>query len=111
MIVINMKHKKISTEQFLEMMINKELEIVNAPIRYSDLIGEKKHYYTHWYTDFAFDTIDQYKEWENYYYEHFYDHYPKRIKDIHRHFSWFNLQYGLRYGFPYDDLKKYEINK
>lgn len=100
--------KKLTDIEFVKLIVDKELEIVNAPVRYNDLIADKEGIYKHWYQDFAFDDIKQYIEWKEFYYDHFYDWKPKRIKDIDRHFSWFALQYGLKYNFSYDELREYE---
>lgn len=105
-----MYKKKISSEQFLLDCINKEFEI----------IGSDKHWNTpeelfewsklpenkHWYSNNEFSTVEQYREWKQYFMEHFYDWQPKRVskRDAEREFSWFNLQYGLKYGFDYNLL-------
>lgn len=99
--------KKISTTEFVKLMVDKELEIAGALIRYDDLIANKDDF-PHWYQDWCFDRVEQYLEWKQFYYDHFYDHYPKRVKDISNYFSWFALQYGLRYNFDYKELEKYE---
>lgn len=95
--------KKLTDEEFVKLIVDKELEIVNAPIRYDDLINNKEKY-PHWYQDYSFN-MEQYKEWKQFYYDHFYDWKPKRIKDIDRYFSWFALQYGLKYDFDYKELE------
>ena len=105
-IVINMYKKKITTDEFIKLIVDKELELVGAPIRYDDLIGNQEKYPT-WYQDYSF-KLDQYLEWKKFYFDHFYDWKPKRVKDIQRYFSWHSLQYGLKYDFPYEVLQQYD---
>lgn len=42
--VINMYKKKITTDEFIKLIVDKELEIVGAPIRYNDLIENQEKY-------------------------------------------------------------------
>jgi hypothetical protein len=95
--------KKLTDTEFVKMIVDKELEIVGAPIRYNDLINNKDKY-PHWFQDYFFN-VEQYIEWKQFFYDHFYDWKPKRIKDIDKHFSWFALQYGLKYDFSYEELE------
>jgi hypothetical protein len=104
--VINMYKKKITTDEFIKLIVDKELELVGAPIRYDDLIGNQEKY-PHWYQDYSF-KLDQYLEWKKFYFDHFYDWKPKREKDIKKYFSWHSLQYGLKYDFPYEVLQQYD---
>lgn len=106
MIVISMYKKKITTDEFIKLIVDKELEIVGAPIRYDDLIGNEKQY-PNWYQVYSF-KLDQFLEWKKFYFDHFYDWKPKRVKDIKRYFSWHSLQYGLKYDFPYEVLQQYD---
>ena len=55
------------------------------------------------YTDNVFATPEQWKQWKQYFMEHFYDWQPKRVpkREVEREFSWFNLSYGLKYDFDY----------
>lgn len=102
--------KKISIDEFIKLIVDKELEIANAPIRYDDIIANQDKY-PHWYQDYSFDTIEQYLEWKKFYYDHFYDWKPKRIKNIDRYFSWHALAYGLKYNFPYEELNNHDNKK
>jgi hypothetical protein len=101
--------KKLTNSEFIELIVDKELEIANAPVRYKDLIGARKDEFQHWYQDFCFDTVEQFLEWKQFFYDHFYDWQPKRVKNIDEQFSWINLQYGLKYNFPIEQLN--EINR
>ena len=83
MTVINMYKKKITTDEFIKLIVDKELELVGAPIRYDDLIGNEEKY-PHWYQDYSF-KLDEYLEWKKFYFDHFYDWKPKREKDIQRY--------------------------
>lgn len=94
--------KKLSNTEFVKMIVDKELEIVGAPIRYDDLINNQDKY-PHWYQDYSFN-VDQYIEWKQFFYDHFYDWKPKRIKNIDEYFSWYSLQYGLKYNFSHEEL-------
>jgi hypothetical protein len=101
--------KKISDAQFLLDIIQKELDIVEAGVHFEN-IGElnawgKEH--PTWYKDYEFKTLEQFYEWREYFYEHFYDWQPKRTKKsaMKEYFRWYNLQYGLKYGFDYRLIK------
>lgn len=100
--------KKISGEQFLFDVIQKELDIVGSGLKFKDmdeLIGWTKEH-PEWYTDYEFTNKEQFYEWRQYFYDHFYDWQPKRVKknQMEREFQWINLQYGLKYGFDYREL-------
>lgn len=99
--------KKLTDQEFVKLMVDKELEIVGTDIRYNDLIAEPEKY-KNWFQDYAFDTVEQYGKWKQFYWQHFYDKYPKRVKDIAKYFSWFTLQYGLKYNFSWEELNEYE---
>lgn len=102
--------KKISDKQFALDIINKEFEIAGTGLHfetYEDLqtfCEEHKQ----WYSDYSFATPEQFYEWKDYFYKHFYDWQPKRCgkTEIDREFGWFNLQYGLKYDFSFEILKK-----
>ena len=101
--------KKISGDQFLLDVIQKELDIVGAGVHFDsaeELIEWGKQHPT-WYKDYEFKTIEQFYEWREYFYEHFYEWKPKRVKksEMEEHFRWFNFQYGLKYGFDYKLIK------
>ena len=105
-----MYKKKISGEQFALDCINKQFEIIGDSHRWDSWeelcewskLEENKH----WYSDFCFETPEQFREWKAYFMEHFYDWQPKRVskREAEREFSWFNLSYGLRYNFDYNLL-------
>lgn len=107
------KNKKISQEEFIKLVINKELEIANANITYDDIINDAKkpleeQTLKHWYTDNSFKTVEQYLEWKQFFFNHFSDWQPKRNSTktkIAKEFSWFNLLYGLKYDFDYNLIK------
>lgn len=100
--------KKISETQFVLDCINKEFEIIGSNLHwdtFEDLskwskLPENKE----WFSQYEFESEDQYNQWKNYYLDHFYDWKSKRYRsrDIEREFSWFSLMYGLKYDFePY----------
>lgn len=105
-----MYRKKITGEQFTLDCINKEFEIIGSDLHWDTFeelcAWSQQEGNRHWYSDNCFTTVEQYKEWKEYFMEHFYDWQPKRVsKDAaEREFSWFNLQYGLKYGFDYNLL-------
>lgn len=39
--------KKLTNSEFIELIVDKELEIANAPVRYKDLIGARKDEFQH----------------------------------------------------------------
>jgi len=105
--------KKISGKQFTFDVITKELDIVGSGLHFNDyeelFEWAKKH--PKWFTEYEFKTKEQFYEWKKYFYDHFYDWQPKRVKknELDREFAWFNLDYGLKYGFDYEEL--YEEDK
>lgn len=95
--------KKISDEQFTLDCINKEFEIANTGLRFEtfeDLCAYSKEH-PKWFTNHEFKTSEEYQQWKNYFFEHFYDWQPKHYgkKTIMKEFSWFNLMYGFKYGY------------
>lgn len=97
---------KISDKQFTLDCINKEFEV----------IGESLHWNTFeelsawvkenpdWYDRYVITSQEQYDAWKNYFLEHFYDWKPKYISKqrAEKEFSWFALNYGFIYDFPYE---------
>ena len=101
--------KKISDEQFTLDCVNKELEIANTGLHFGTfeaLVGYAKEH-QHWYSDFEFKTPEEYQQWKNYFFEHFYDWKPKSYSKatIEREFRWFDLDYGLKWGYDYLKLE------
>lgn len=100
--------KKISGIQFAFDCIQKELDIVGSGLHFTDYDAmvewQKEH--KEWFTEYEFKTLDQYLEWRTYFAEHFYDWRPKRVtrREMRDTFNYFNLQYGLKYGFSIDEL-------
>ena len=105
-----MYKKKISSKQFLLDCINKEFEIIGSTKHwdtYEELIEwSKLEENKHWYSNDSFATPEQWKQWKQYYMEHFYDWQPQRVSErvAEREFFWFNLSYGLKYDFDYNLL-------
>ena len=106
-----MNNKKISGEQFTLDCINKEFELIGSPnhwATYEELCDwSKLEENKQWYSNSEFATVEQYLQWKQYFMDHFYDWQPKRVskREAEREFQWFNLQYGLKYGFDLDLLK------
>lgn len=100
--------KKISGEQFIFDVIMKELEIVGSGLSFKNPkeLEEWKKEHPKWFTEYEFSTKEQYYEWRDYFYSHFYDWQPKRVKkkEMEREFRWCNLCWGLKYGFDYEEL-------
>ena len=105
-----MYKKKISGEQFALDCVNKEFEIIGSPMKWAtfeELSAWSKLPENHrWYSNYCFETPEQFWEWKAYFMSHFYDWQPKRVSKAmaEREFSWFNLQYGLKYNFDYQLL-------
>jgi len=102
-----MYKKKISGEQFTLDCINKEFEIIGSTNHW-DTFEElckwtKQEENKKWYTNNCFTTPEQWKQWKQYFMEHFYDWQPKRVskREAENEFNWFNLSYGLKYDFDY----------
>ena len=95
-----MYKKKITEEEFLEMLINKELEIAEAPIRYKDIkaMPKEEQREFEFFTRYTFKTKEQYEEWEKFFYDHVYDWLPKSVSKgrIKNEFGWINLNWGLK---------------
>lgn len=100
--------KKLTDEEFVELMVNKAFEIIKEDITYSDLICDKEKY-KNWFSDYSFN-IPQYLEWKKFFFDNFYKWKPKRIKPIDSWFSAFSMQYGLKYDFSYKELEQFEQN-
>lgn len=100
--------KKISGEQFTLDCVNKAREIAGKPTFESfEALQSYDKEHNEWYSEAEFDTIEQYKEWREYYCTHIYDMVPKGTpkSTIKNSFSWFALQFGPKYNFSHDELK------
>lgn len=88
--------KKISVEQYLFDIVQKEFDIVNSGVKFKDLKEMEQHCKGDWYEKFSF-TKEQYEEWKAYCLNHFYDWQPKRISKqwAEETFGWINLNYGF----------------
>lgn len=95
--------KKLTDKEFVELIINKELEIAGADIRYKDIVALSKEEQDkeRFFDKYSFKTEEQFNEWRDFFYEHFYDWQPKRItkRQMENEFSWFNLDWGLTCDF------------
>ena len=93
---------KISDEQFILDCINKEFEIIGSNLHW-DTLEELSNWSKlpeneNWFSQYEFDTEEQYNQWKNYYLEHFYDWKPKYYSKTYVRnyvFPWFSLQYGF----------------
>lgn len=104
-----MYKKKLTDKEFVELIVNKELEIANADIRYKDIISlsaDEQEKLEFW-SKYTFKTVEQFIEWKNFFFEHVYDWLPKRTSKsiIENEFGWFNLNWGLSCDFPYEQIK------
>jgi len=102
--------KKLTDEEFVELIINKELEIAGADIRYKDIVAlpKEEQEQLKWYDKYSFKTVDEYLEWRNFFYEQFYNWQPKSVSKsvMKKEFAWFGLQWGLHYDFDYKLIPK-----
>lgn len=102
--------KKISDAQFLFDIIQKELDIVGSGLKFNDLDEftewTKEPGHENWYIDYEFANKEQYYEWKQYFYDHFYDWQPKRInkKQLDDEFAWCDLCYGLKCDFDFKEI-------
>jgi hypothetical protein len=103
MILIDMGRVcKISDEQFVLDMINKEFEIIGSSLHW-DTFEELSQWSKlpeneNWFSQYEFANEDQYNQWKSYYMEHFYDWKPKHYSKtyVEKHcFPWFSLEYGF----------------
>lgn len=101
--------KKLTSEEFVKTIIDKELEIVDADIRYDDIIKlpKEEQEKLKWWSKYSFKTFEQFEEWKEFFYEKFYDWQPKSISKemMKKEFSWINLMWGLKYDFPYEIIE------
>ena len=93
-----MRKERISEEEFTRRVIDKELEMAGAPIRFDDIAKENKEKHPTWFSDYQFESEEQYNEWKSYWLEQ-----AKLIKGkshatssyFEHAFGWFSLNYGL----------------
>ena len=104
--------KKLTDKKFLELVIDKELEIAGADVRFKDLEAMTKEQQEEYkfFNRFSFNTSEEFLEWRQFFYDHFYDWQPKYVnkKTMEREFAWFNLQWGLKSDFPYEQIIEYD---
>lgn len=105
------RERKLTDDEFLKLIINKELEIAGADITYDDIVEDGKlpneeRKLSNWHDMYSFDTIDQYIEWKNFVLDHFNKWKSGRLSKryMEEWFSWNSLCYGLRYNFDYQEL-------
>lgn len=92
--------KKLTDEEFIELIINKELEIVNADIRYKDIkktSKEEQETFCFW-EKYSFDTKEDYLEWKDFFFANVYNWLPRSTTkhQIEEEFAWFDLSWGLK---------------
>ena len=107
-----MKTKKLTDKEFVELIIDKELEIAGADVRFKDLKSMTKEQEEEYkfFNRFSFNNLEEFLEWRQFFYDHFYEWQPKRVnkKEMEREFSWFNLQWGLKLNFPYNQIIEHD---
>ena len=107
-----MKVKKLTDKEFLELVIDKELEIAGADVRFKDLKSMTKEQEEEYkfFNRFSFNNLEEFLEWRQFFYDHFYEWQPKSVnkKEMEREFSWFNLQWGLKLNFPYEQIIEHD---
>ena len=107
-----MNVKKLTDTEFVELIINKELELAGADVRFKDLQAmtdeQQKEY--EFFDKFSFKTLEDFLEWRQFFFDHFYDWQPKRTPKsaMKREFAWWNLQWGLRCDFPYEQIREHD---
>ena len=112
-----MRNKKLTDAEFLKLIVDKELEIVGAPIRYDDItedykLPDSERKLDNWFQDYSFKTPEQYFEWKTFVYDQFknWSHVRYSKKWMDEWFSWNTLQYGLSFDFDYSELKEFKNN-
>ena len=107
-----MKTKKLTDKEFVELIIDKELEIAGADVRFKDLKSMTKEQEEEYkfFNRFSFNNLEEFLEWRQFFYDHFYEWQPKSVnkKEMEREFSWFNLQWGLKLNFPYNQIIEHD---
>lgn len=91
--------KKISADQFVLDLINKEFEIIESGLHWNS-INELKVWTENnplWFNVYTM-TTEQYNLLRDYFMEHFYDWKPKRVSKAtaQNEWGWFALSFGLR---------------
>lgn len=115
-----MNVKKIKAEQFVLNCINKMFEIVGSELQWYSFeklslwnqeLADKGQRFFELYSM----SLEQYLEFRDYFFEHYYDWRPKRVShcEVEKEFSIFMFQYGFPYDFKEtsDDIPKYKWNK
>ena len=92
--------QKISEDQFILDCINKEFEIIGSPLHWDTFpeLCEWAKQNKNWYSDYKFNSPEQFKDWKNYFMKHFYDCKPKYLynkRRLEEEFAWFNVEYGF----------------
>ena len=110
--------KKISIDEFYYDCIDFMLKKFGIDHNYIKSLPKKPadgtevpgvEYQDGWYQRYTFDSFDEYAEFKRYFYRHWKDYQPKtRWKKhiIDESFRWFNLLYGLRYNYDFDEHMK-----
>lgn len=107
--------KKLTDEEFLLKLTNKELEIAGGPQfeTFEELCTWSKEngevvmdecgniINLPWYQHYTFKSQEEADAWHEYYNKLFYEWQPKRASKRRRDetFAWINLQYGLKEDF------------
>jgi len=111
--------KKLSVDQFYKDVINFMLKkhgvdydyIINLPKepQNKEEIDPNVEYQDKWYTRYTFATYEEYDAYRQYFYEHFklwQPQYRWKRYYVDNCFAWFDLEFGLKIDFDFDELIK-----
>ena len=95
----------ISPEEVGEVISGDEVALAEQMERTKALTKEQQEEYK-FFSRFSFNTSEEFLEWRQFFYDHFYDWQPKCVnkKAMEREFAWFNLQWGLKSDFTYEQI-------
>jgi len=89
--------KKLTDDEFIKLMIDKECEIVNAPFMYDDLITKRYNNWQTWFNDYAFTSAEQYAEWKQFFIDNISKWKQGKITKHYKEtmFNDFSLEFGF----------------
>ena len=111
--------KKLTGEEFSYAVVDFMLKkynidhnyIKNLPTKPSnpDDIDPNTEYQDGWYQRYTFDSFEEYLAYKEFFYEKYKEFKPKhrwRKRDVEEYFHSFDLMYGLKWNYDYDEHRK-----
>ena len=111
--------KKITGEEFSYAVVDFMLKKYNIDHNYiknlpqkptnPDDINPNVEYQDGWYQRYTFDSFDEYLAYKEFFYEKYKEFKPKkrwRKRDVEEYFHSFDLMYGLKWNYSYEEHRK-----